>query len=186
MPKQRKYETNTDETNIIPLPVYRPNTVKPTTCTPDVTQRVCMLVAQGITIPVAAAALGIKDGTWKAWSRYGREHAERGMESPYTAWNDALEEAKAQCETGWVSMVISGAATDPKYACWLLERRFQDRWALQKQAPAALPEGEDTAGLSTAQLMEQLAAARAAPALSADSNAPAVLHIENTADQEKT
>lgn len=104
-------------------------------CTPEVTREVAELVAMGLTIPKACAALGIARHLWKSWNRLGREHEAAGFETDYTAWKDAINEAKAACEANWVAQVVAGTTEDWKAAAWLLERRFGKSWAKREVEP---------------------------------------------------
>ena len=172
------------EIQVLPAaPRYRPNTAT-NTCTPDITPRVAGLVAQGLTIPVACDALGVKGGTWKGWSMTGRKHAEQGIESVYTAWNDAMRVAKAQAETSFVAKIVAGAETDWRAAAWVAERRFPKRWSQLMQAKQAEGESTDTRSKTTAELVAMLKG-EAQALTSGENESVPVLNIKNGADGEK-
>ena len=168
------------ENNIIPAPVWSPNrTGRVTTCTQDVVDSVALLVSQGCTVNVAAAALGINKNTARAWGQYGREHAEKGIESIYTVWNDRIAEGKAAIEKNLIAMVIAHGSSDWRAIAWTLERRFPARWGTKQMEKAITSETADTAGMSTADLVKMLTGG-GAPGTS-DSTSPGVLTVSNTA-----
>lgn len=64
--------------------------MKPTKLTPELQQRICQLVAGGVTLPHACAHSGVSWNTAKDWTAPGFVERE-----PYASYAAAIEQAKA-------------------------------------------------------------------------------------------
>jgi hypothetical protein len=124
------------------------------------------LRAAGVSMPVAAKALGIPQGTWSDWNMYGRRDLARGVESPYAVWWSAMEEAEASCEANMARMVMAAAVHDWKAALAILERRWPERWCTPDKRPSRGNQ-DDLSGKSKAELEKLLADLREGKALPA-------------------
>ncbi len=143
------------------VPSWRPKTGKPTSLTPELIERVAGLVAGGVTIPVACAAVGIKKSLWGNWNRIAKEHDAEGYvpgfgegESPYAAWYDAIVEAKAAFEANEI-LKISGHAKEWKASAYLLERRLPQYWQERKKAEITVKTAEQSAKEMSTEELEQ-------------------------------
>lgn len=127
--------------------------------TPAIVDQVKLLVAAGVTIPVAAQAIGLTKDQWAHYQRTAKQHhAENRIpgwgpdESPYLVWGYAIAEAKAAWEASMVLRIGLAARTDWKAASWLLERRAPDRWYPKKQVDVTVK--NDVSQLPTEQLID--------------------------------
>lgn len=88
------------------------------TLTPEVQERICLLVSAGVPLPRATPMAGIPWNTAKTWAAKGRD----GIE-PYDAYVDAIEAARAAFTCGLVDKIQAATNDDWKAAAWMLERR---------------------------------------------------------------
>lgn len=140
-----------------------------TTLTETAINEISELVAGGVTVPVASAACGY-GSRWVNWSRVAREHIEQNYEpgfeegqSPYVAWAEALQEAKAAWEA---SMILKIGSGDPNYKgpAWLLERRLPKYWQERKSVQVDVKtEAQIASGKSTQELEAELASYETTP-----------------------
>lgn len=89
-------------------------------------------VRESTSIEVAAAAVGISNGTLVNWRRYARKYRANPDKYPryekfLTFWND-VRIAEAMSEVSLVNVIRKGAITSTADAKWLLERRHRRRW----------------------------------------------------------
>ena len=123
-----------------------------------IVDEICLLIAAGATIPVAAAARGYGNA-WRHWNTRAREAAEAGLtpgfgegESPYLAWAVAVREAKASFVANCL-LQISAGHPQWKAMTWLLERRYPEFYQEQKKTQVTVKtEREEAAALSTDEL----------------------------------
>lgn len=130
-----------------------------TSLTPAIVEQVKLLVAAGVTIPVAAQAIGLTKDQWSNYQRTAKLHQAEGRtpgwgegESPYLVWGYAIAEAKAAWEASMVLRIGLAARSDWKAAAYLLERRAPDRWYPKKQVDVTVK--NDVTQLSTEQLID--------------------------------
>jgi len=82
--------------------------------TPERVDAICRLIAEGNYSEVAAQACGITKGTFYVWR------------NKYPEFRERIDEARAQCESRWVSeLATSDDASDRR---WLLERTRPKRY----------------------------------------------------------
>ena len=79
---------------------------------------ICRALARGATYEIAAGYAGIHIGTLYAWLSKGREGRE-----PYQSFLKSVKESEAMGAMNLLHVVQEASIDDPKYACWLLERR---------------------------------------------------------------
>lgn len=144
-------EQSEDGTSIVPAPKtsYRVHPQgRDTHCTPQVIKFAARLHAAGLSIPVLCKAMGIRPDVAMVWSARGRADLAAGIDSPFSQWWCAMEEAKGASEANLVRLVSAGAASDWKAAAFLLERRFPQRWGKpEHRLPKAVK--DDLSKLST-------------------------------------
>jgi hypothetical protein len=157
------------------IEAYKPNTDHVTkrwttargpkpSLTPELLDKIALLVGGGNTIPVAAAACGCAN-LWRGWSVRAKEHLAIGYEggfeegqSPYVAFAEVMTVAKASWEADMVLGISSG---HPQWKAFmdLLSRRLPKYWQEQKSQTVTVKTPQDVAqGKSTAQLEEEYAA----------------------------
>ena len=98
--------------------------------TPELREKICMVIRVGNFRDVASEWAGVKLRTFRRWCRLGRK-ATRG---PYRDFWHAVLEAEKSAEILCVKYVMDGAKRDPKHAEWWLERKYPERWARQYSA----------------------------------------------------
>ena len=129
---------------------------RPTTCTPEVTQRIAALIREGIFEETAAQACGVSKATFYEWQARGNGTDKSRPSAPeYEAFAEACAEARALAEIDKVREVRAAgkpAEVDPetgkpkhgggdwKATAWLLERRF-DRYRLTTKTEISGPNG---------------------------------------------
>lgn len=95
---------------------------RPTILTSELAQRFLKAIAAGCPIDAACRIAGIHISTFYAWRDKGRRGAE-----PYCQFVEAVTRSQAVAEENLVSKVAN--SEDWRAAGWLLERRFNERWA---------------------------------------------------------
>ncbi len=100
---------------------------------PEVQERIVQALRIGAFIPTAAKYAGVSGGTLWRWMAEGKADEK----SPYRELYEAVEKARAGCETHLLGLVYK-AAQDGTWtaAAWLLERRHARRWAKKDLADA--------------------------------------------------
>lgn len=97
----------------------------PSKLTPEVQERVAMLIRVGNTVEIAAQATGIGRSTFFLWMNRGAEGVE-----PYVQFVAAVEQSRAEAEATLVTRIAKAAANGSwSAAAWLLERGSPERWA---------------------------------------------------------
>jgi transposase-like protein len=85
---------------------------------PELQADICRLIRLGNPVEVASEAAGITPETFYVWMRSRR------------AFRLAIEQARGEAEAILVGRVQKAAqAGSWRAACWLLERRWPERWA---------------------------------------------------------
>ncbi|NOZ27976.1 MAG: transposase [Chloroflexi bacterium] len=120
-----------------------------TKLTPEVQEKICNFVRQGLTYEVAARAAGISESTFYRWRRRG-EGARSGK---FRQFWEALKKAEAEAESSLVQQIQKEARGGTwQAAAWILERRYPERWAKRDRV-----EHEHSVGDALAQVLERLA-----------------------------
>lgn len=79
---------------------------------------ICRALARGATYEIAAGYAKINVSTLYSWLSKGREGR-----SPYDEFFRAVKEAESVGAMNLLRTIQEASIDDPKYACWLLERR---------------------------------------------------------------
>lgn len=101
---------------------------RPTACTPERIERVLEATRKGLPRRVAAQCAGVTATTLYEWLARGR----RG-EAPYSDLADRIKPVEAEGEESLVDIIRAAAPKQWQAAAWLLERRYQDRYALRQR-----------------------------------------------------
>lgn len=123
---------------------------RPTLVTAQITHQMCLLIAGGTPLPVAALACGVRG--WRDWVRTGREHEALGYEpgyeegqSPYVDFLWSIDEARAALEASMALRITQAAIKDWRAAAYTLERRFADRWREKKEIAVTVKRPDEIA-----------------------------------------
>jgi len=110
---------------------------------PEVQERICQMVAQGVPLETAARAGGVTYQTLNNWMRRGAEG-----EAPFASFRAEVEEARAISEANLVALMrqaaVEGSAGEWRAAAWLLARRWPERWSEKRQLQVSGPEQTST------------------------------------------
>lgn len=116
--------------------------------TPALIEEVKRQVSQGVPVPTAVTAVGAGNRAkhWSEIARQKRIHKIPGGfgpgESPEVLFMEAVEQAKAQCESYHSMNMHRLAEHDWKASLALLERRASRRWHLQSKLSVELTKGK--------------------------------------------
>ena len=110
--------------------------------TPEVTDRLLVLLRNGDHVDIACEAAGIPRRTFYDWWRRGDLDLDDPSCADLRLFRARVEEAKSVAESRQVMVISQAAKTHWQAAAWLLERRYPDRWARvsQRGDTAATPE----------------------------------------------
>lgn len=97
---------------------------RPSLFTPELAARIVELTRAGNVQRVVCESVGISQRALSNWLRRGR----REQEGPHRSFVLTYNEAVSAAQSDLVQIVRDAAARDPKYACWLLERRWPEQW----------------------------------------------------------
>lgn len=115
--------------------------MRPTDCTPEVTEKVCEVLSKGGYRVIAAKYAGIDYATLKRWLARGAKG-----EEPFCAFCAAVKKAEVDAEHALTEMVFEAGKISWQAAMALNERRHPERWArrdrVDPNAPANLPQFE--------------------------------------------
>jgi transposase len=113
-------------------------TRRPTKLTPEVQERIAVLIRAGNTVEVAAGATGIGRGTFYEWMARGEKDG--AANRPHRNFRAAIEQARNESEAAMVARIAKAASNGSWQAAgWLLERRYPERWTKREQ----MPKGEE-------------------------------------------
>ncbi|HYC76722.1 MAG TPA: hypothetical protein VEI02_03740 [Planctomycetota bacterium] len=101
---------------------------RPTKLTPELSKKLCELVAAGVDVDRAAACVGISPRTLERWRAKGAG----ARAGPHRDLVLALGQADAMAEVRDVLIIGKAAQTNWKAAAWRLERRFAARWGAKR------------------------------------------------------
>lgn len=104
--------------------------------TPEVEDAVAAMAAEGRPLTIIADALGIHRDTIHSWIRRGEARDATGG-PPYAAFAKRYRLARASYEARMRSVVQAAAEEDPKWASYLLERRFPEEYG-NRQMPVSV------------------------------------------------
>lgn len=117
---------------------------RPTSCTEDVTKRVCKSIRLGAPIKTATRSAGISRASFFDWMKRGASG-----EDPFADFMDRVEEAQAAYFEGLALVVTShihaSSKRDPKMALRVLTLRDPEHWAPMHRLPLT---GDDAPGES--------------------------------------
>lgn len=116
--------------------------------TPEVQEKICEYVRQGLTYEIAARAAGISESTFYRW----RERGEKARGGKFREFWEALKRAEAEAEQRLVERILSASSDTWQAAAWILERRYPDRWGRKDRV-----KHETDFGDALAQVLERLA-----------------------------
>jgi len=91
--------------------------------------KIVELIGSGEWKRQAVAKVGIAECTFYEYMRKDQE------------FRAAVEEAEGKFESKMLNIIVESAKKDPKWAAWMLERRFGDRWG--KKEKVHLTSGND-------------------------------------------
>jgi len=100
-------------------------TGRPTKLSAEVQRVLVEAITKGSTWSIACKAAGIDHQTLLNW----REKAIEEPESDYAALVMALEQAEVTAHDKWLATITDAAKTDPKWAAWMLSRRYPTEYA---------------------------------------------------------
>jgi len=110
---------------------------------PEVQERICQMVAQGVPLETAARAGGVTYQTLHNWMKRGADG-----DAPYASFRTEVEQAKAISEANLIALMrqaaVEGSAGEWRAAAWLLARRFPERWSEKRQLEVTGPEQTST------------------------------------------
>ena len=86
-------------------------------------------VAEGVHVEVAATLARVPQRALRDALARGQQDFESGLETPASAFFEAIAEANAQPELEAVRDIRRAGAVDPRARQWYLERRYPARWA---------------------------------------------------------
>lgn len=111
---------------------------RPRKDTPEIMDKVLNGIKAGLSYEGACGLARISFNTFNRWRLEG-EKAESGK---YWEFLKELHNAEAIAEAEQLKRIKSDP--DTKYACWILERRFPDRWGKKEQVKQEIsgPEGQ--------------------------------------------
>ena len=118
---------------------------------PDLVDRLCDLLEQGVPQSAAAPSVGIHRQTLQLWKKRGRaaaETAETGGRVPkteqvYLDFLSRIEESRNKAETRMTLYVSRAAAGgDVRAAMWWLDRARPERWAQRQRHEVTGGDGE--------------------------------------------
>jgi transposase len=111
---------------------------RPTKLTPEIQNRIVVLIRAGNYVETAAASAGIHKSTLYDWLKRGAREKQRitqnprarisKKEAPFVDFSDAVEKAQAEAESRDVMLIAKAAEEQWQAAAWRLERKFPARW----------------------------------------------------------
>ena len=119
---------------------------RPTSCTPDSTNRIAQGIQLGATYEMAANYGGVSYDSFLNWMKRGKAEIERRQssrvqedtarwqrEQTYVQFFEAIKKAESVGIMGWLAK-IEKAANDGQWqaAAWKLERRYPETYARQR------------------------------------------------------
>jgi transposase len=106
--------------------------------TPEVIERVALVVRAGGTFEVAAAVAGVSERTLYDWMHRGDPARAAGRDALHRQLRAAVEAARAERETILVAQMTRAASRGSwRAAAWLLERQFPSRWGPERMLSTA-------------------------------------------------
>jgi hypothetical protein len=99
-----------------------------TTLTPQVAERLALMLRSGVPIATACAAVGVSRASFHRW--VAREEPE------YVSFREQVEQARAEGEAALVLRIARESATRWQSAAWLLTQIAPDRYGRSGDRPA--------------------------------------------------
>jgi hypothetical protein len=100
----------------------------------DMIDKMCAVISGGNYAKVAFEMVGVSYTTYYRWVDLGRKDTEKGKESIFHEFYDALKKAEAAREASWVMAINNDPSWQSK--AWMLERRYPDRWGQKNRLTA--------------------------------------------------
>ena len=104
--------------------------------TPEVFDRICDLVAEGVPEVVAAGTVGVRRATYYEWLNRGENNAVKGRPARtiHREFADAIARARATAEMYLSRSLLHAKSPVPAHnAQFILVRRFRRRWSERAQ-----------------------------------------------------
>jgi hypothetical protein len=98
---------------------------RPSKLTPERKQRLLSALASGNHIDAACTFAGVDYTTFRRWMQQG----EAATKGEYRELFEQAQEAIAQAEVKLLNRVLKASEDHYQAACWILERRYPDRWS---------------------------------------------------------
>lgn len=108
---------------------------RPTKYTRALGEKICTLVAAGVSVEAAAGSQGVSKRTVYNW----RERGEAG-EQPFAAFEAEIDKALGSIEARLSMNVVARAKDDWRAGAWVLERRVAERFGEQGKLERKLEE----------------------------------------------
>ena len=87
--------------------------------TPEITHKICALIADGNYVKTACEAVGISQECHYNWIKV------------YDEYSEAIKKAEAASEAWHVNNIKKAASKSWQASAWYLERKFAQRWGRQ-------------------------------------------------------
>ena len=97
---------------------------RPPKLTPATVKLAVALALRGNFRYAVARRVGVHPKTFERWMRAGK----RSPAGLYGQLRAGVLRAEAEFEIGAVAEVVEAAKSDAKFACWMLERKYPQRW----------------------------------------------------------
>jgi hypothetical protein len=101
---------------------------RPSSLTPEIQKTIVAAIRAGSYNEAACRAVGISETSFYRWMEVGEADRERGVESAYADFWEAVTRASAQAEVHAVGLIRQAMPDDWRAAAHYLERRFPRRW----------------------------------------------------------
>ena len=105
-----------------------------------VTKKIVEAVRAGSSRTAAAEAARVGRSTLHSWLKRGTEG-----EDPYAGFLAKVRQAEGELEAELLTIIKSHAVNSWQAAAWILERKYQKRWALRRETPKEKPMTEQEA-----------------------------------------
>ncbi len=115
---------------------------RPTKCTPELTERLCALLRDGLGRESAARTVGIGEATFHGWMAKGARKIK-----PYAEFRRRVEAASDALHAEVVEVLVAkGLRAENedravRTATWMAERLWPDTWAKRTEVRATGPDG---------------------------------------------
>ena len=112
------------------VPALRKKAGRPSKLTPELQEKLCRAIRAGNFINISCALTGCSPRSTQIWRKRGLEDG-RGVFFEFAL---AIEQALAYSDACDLAVIQAAAAAGEwRAACWVLERRFSERWGQQSK-----------------------------------------------------